>query len=73
MERVEAKMRALDVERAALWEELVKEDVFGGNGVGDKWVDGMLIDEVVEKVESVKLVVVGGASGVLLATFLIVS
>jgi hypothetical protein len=73
VERAEAKMRALDAERAALREELAKEDASGGNGAGDKWADGASIDEAAEKAESAKSAAVGGASGALLATPLIVS
>jgi len=73
VERAEAKMRALDAERAALREELAKEDASGGNGAGDKWADGTSIDEAAEKAESAKSAAVGGASGALLATPLIVS
>ena len=73
VERAEAKMRALEAERAALREELAKEDASGGDGAGGKWADGASIDEAAEKAESAKSAAVGGASGALLATPLIVS
>ena len=73
VERAEAKMRALEAERAALREELAKEDASGGDGAGGKWVEGASIDEAAEKAESAKSAAVGGASGALLATPLIVS